>query len=152
MFPENLPPDVIPALLTHSGTGARLHLHATPPREYAWQPFRLADLEAAGIPPERSLVQVAGTWLALAHRAETLPAGEYPLLVGLDLALPAAGLPDATLQKLLTTRHAPGRCASRGYVEIKWIKQRPYAYLRYREGGRLRSVYLGKATPPTPPP
>jgi hypothetical protein len=33
---------------------------------------------------------------------------------------------------------------NRGYVEIKTIKGRPYAYRRWREGKVLRSEYLGK--------
>ena len=40
---------------------------------------------------------------------------------------------------------APPQSGSRGYVELKMIKNcGPYAYRRWREGGRLRSEYLGK--------
>ena len=40
---------------------------------------------------------------------------------------------------------AEARSRARGYVELKMIKNcGPYAYRRWREGGRLRSEYLGK--------
>jgi hypothetical protein len=41
---------------------------------------------------------------------------------------------------------AEAKSKARGYVELKRIRGfGPYAYRRWREGGRLRSEYLGKA-------
>ena len=37
-----------------------------------------------------------------------------------------------------------GQARARGSIEWKVIKGHTYAYLRFREGGRLRSKYLGK--------
>lgn len=40
---------------------------------------------------------------------------------------------------------AEGKKAKGGYIELKMIRGHgPYAYKRWREGGRLRSEYLGK--------
>ena len=64
------------------------------------------------------------------------------------------GMVDARLAELESPEDCPGEPAAgqagpenakRGYIEFKLIKGHgPYAYKRWREGGRLRSEYLGK--------
>ena len=56
--------------------------------------------------------------------------------------------PDATTEGVI--KQSPGRKQARGHIEAKYIprghKQHgPYLYLRYWQGGKLRSKYLGKA-------
>ena len=60
-------------------------------------------------------------------------------------------LEPATKKKTAVVEHkdnekvkGTGKRKKRGYVEIKTINGRPYAYRRWREGGRLRSEYVGK--------
>lgn len=48
---------------------------------------------------------------------------------------------------LLSTEQPAGSTARLGHVELKTINgYGPYKYLRRLEGGKLRSIYLGKAS------
>lgn len=61
----------------------------------------------------------------------------------------------ATAIELITNRDStagggPAAAAPKSWIELRYVKRRgkvygPYRYRRWREGGRMRSRYLGKA-------
>jgi hypothetical protein len=57
--------------------------------------------------------------------------------------------PNATDDAFASTI-APAAAAPKSWIELRYVKRNgkvygPYRYRRWREGGRLRSRYLGKA-------
>ncbi len=72
-------------------------------------------------------------------------------LIGLIEAMesPAQGVDDPTAVDHEISSGEGGRKPAKGHIETKYIprgnkRHGPYLYLRYWQGGKLRSKYLGK--------
>lgn len=95
------------------------------------------------------LVETAdGQWSPLRPEEWPLPAGKYATrLVGWVVAQVTGSVTSAQVSR--TGAALPRGGGTSGYYEEKMIGgYGPYLYLRWREGGHLRSKYLGKVAKP----
>jgi hypothetical protein len=96
-------------------------------------------------PTDKLLPSLAGWELADLHELQTALGG---LIEALETSqeTPGPGSDDDSGEEL-TPRSQTG---AKGHIEMKYVprgnkRYGPYLYLRYWQGGKLRSKYLGKA-------
>lgn len=151
VFPADLPAQAVQGFLSIQGSRVELRIvkgRTATGRTFTWEPFRLPDLESAGL-RQNVIVKMADSWYALAQvDLESLADGDYPFLAEIGVhvqgSLWGGGIPERALQGVFTAQKTDH--ARNGYFEVKMIKNHPYAYYRFRDAaGKLKSKYVGKA-------